>query len=91
MKKKIKKVKCCKCYGVGHRMSSHGMKACEECNTTGYVIKEVRAYNKKTKTVVEKIAKSFFCGLKAEGYQQNQCQFTCRYCRLGNHPQKQIE
>jgi len=89
----MKKEKCKKCNGVGHRMRTHGMTACEDCNATGYIRREVKKYTKKPAKIISSnppVIKSFFCGLKAEGYQKEQCQFTCRYCRLGKHPQKYV-
>lgn len=44
------KIKCLKCYGVQHYMSTYGMKACEECYN-GFVWREVKTRNRKHKVV----------------------------------------
>lgn len=93
MEKKIKKEWCKRCNGVGHWMGKYGMTACDDCNGKGFKWREVRKYTKKPVKIISSnlpVIKSFFCGLKAEGYQKEQCEFTCRYCRLGKHPQKYV-
>ena len=93
MEKKVKKVWCKRCYSVGHRMGRYGMTACEDCNSKGYTWKEVRKYVKKPVKIISSkppVIKSFFCGLKSDGDRKEQCEFQCRYCRLGKHPQKYV-
>lgn len=46
-KKKVKIIKCERCYGVGHYSGKYGMTACEDCGSKGYILKEIRKYNKK--------------------------------------------
>ncbi len=42
-----KRIKCSRCDGVGHYSGKYGMTACETCGSKGYIVKEVRNYEKK--------------------------------------------
>jgi hypothetical protein len=49
-------VKCKRCNGVGHYMSRYGMKACDDCNTSGKIWKTITKRTAKVKS--EKIESS---------------------------------
>ena len=79
-KLKKRKVICDKCHGVGHHMSTYGMKACELCNTKGYFWVTVRKYTRKPKVIAPiKIAAP-----KLEFYNTNLKEFLAFANKLKN-------